>query len=53
MNLHDPQRLENESFEQYKLRRKLAARLVKVNATGQVSKFQRELIERFKKGEIK
>jgi hypothetical protein len=53
MNFHTPERLPNESFEQYKVRRKLASRLVKVSKTGQITAFQNQMLEKFKRGEIK
>jgi hypothetical protein len=53
MNFHTPERLPNESFEQYKVRRKLAKRLVKVSATGQITPFQQQILEKFKRGEVK
>lgn len=53
MNFHTPERLPNESFEQYKLRRKLAKRLVKVSSAGQITEFQYNLLEKFKRGEVK
>ena len=53
MNFHSPERQPNESYAQYKVRRKLAARLVQVARTGQITEFQQKLLDRFKKGEIK
>ena len=51
--MHKPERQPNESFADYKLRRKLAKRLVNVAKTGQITKFQEQLIEKFKRGEVK
>ena len=51
--MHKPERQPNESVEDYKLRRKLSKRLVDVAKTGQMTKFQQQLIEKFKRGEVK
>jgi hypothetical protein len=53
MSLHKPERQPDESFEDYKIRRKMAKDLVKVAKTGQLNKKQQKLINAFKRGEIK
>ena len=53
MSFHNPEREPNESFEQYKARRKLAARLVTIAKTGQATKYQQKLYNKYLKGEIK
>jgi len=53
MSLHKPERQPNESFADYKIRRKMAKDLVKVAETGQMTSFQTKLVEAFKRGEVK
>jgi hypothetical protein len=51
--MHKPERQPNESFADYKIRRKMAKELVKVAKTGQMTSFQTKLVNAFKRGEIK
>jgi hypothetical protein len=51
--MHKPERQPNESFADYKIRRKMAKDLVKVAKTGQMTSFQTKLLNAFKRGDIK
>ena len=53
MSLHKPERQPNESFADYKIRRKMAKDLVKVAKTGQMTSFQTKLVEAFKRKGVK
>jgi hypothetical protein len=53
MSMHKPERQPNESFADYKIRRKMAQDLVKVAKTGQMNQTQLRLIDAFKRGDIK
>jgi len=53
MSLHKPERQLNESFADYKIRRKMAKDLVKMAKTGQLNRGQIKLLDAFKRGEIK
>ena len=53
MSLHNPERQPDESFADYKIRRKMAKDLVKVAKTGQLNQTQIRLIDAFKRGNIK
>jgi hypothetical protein len=53
MSLHKPERQPNESFADYKIRRKMAKDLVRFAKTGQLNRGQVKLLDAFKRGEIK
>jgi len=53
MSLHKPERQPNESFSDYKIRRKMAKDLVKVAKTGKLNQTQIKLIDAFKQGKLK
>lgn len=53
MSMHKPERQPNESFADYKIRRKMAKDLVKVHKTGKMTSFQTKLVEEFKRRGVK